>query len=91
MEQPLTGKSPGPSTRVFAPSCSSTPGQLPVISPVLTSQDSEVGLIESSDLELSVEDTQEIQTIDDFILKGCGCKYGPGNTQCCSFFDQGNS
>lgn len=67
------GDSPGQFTRVLAPSCSSTPAQLPATHAVLTSQDSEAGVIDCTDLQLSVKDAHEVETVDDFIAKGCGC------------------
>jgi len=88
MEHECTGDSPGPSTVAFVPSCSSTPVQVPAIPLVSTSQDREAGLMDSTDLELSVEDAHEVETVDDFITKGCGCQYGPGNTQCSSFLNK---
>ena len=34
-----------------------------------TSQDLEAGLIDCSDIDLSVEDAHEVETVDDFVVK----------------------
>jgi len=50
------------------------------------SWDCETGFSDSSDLDISVEDREEIETVEEFIMKSCRCQYAPKNTQCTSIF-----
>lgn len=53
--------------------------------PKFLPQNPDQGLLSGSDLELSMEDSDEFGAVDEFIGTGCGCKHGPGESQC-SFF-----
>jgi len=78
MEHQCTGDSPGPSTIILVPSCSSTPAQVPAIPLVSTSQDYKAAFIDSSDLELSVEDAHEIETVDTSLQRAVGVSVAQG-------------
>ena len=39
-------------------------------------------------LQSSLEDLNEEQLLDKFLLDGCGCRFGPNGTQCCAFLDR---
>ena len=39
-------------------------------------------------LQSSLEDLNEEQLLDKFLLDGCGCRFGPKATQCCAFLDR---
>ena len=39
-------------------------------------------------LEISLEDVSEEQLLKKFVSEGCGCTFGPKNSQCCHFLER---
>lgn len=50
----------------------------------------ETGFSDYDDLELSVEGREEVKTVEEFIMKGCGCRYGPKNMVLFIFEERNN-